>query len=72
MASGTGADTVTDFVTTAVDGVNHDYIDLRGRGLNFAALDIDYSAGGATITIGADTIFLTSVTAGLQQTDFLF
>ena len=70
-----GDDIVTDFVTTAANAVTHDLIDMRGHGFaDFAALNsnLSYSGAGATITIGADTIFLSGVTSGLQASDFIF
>jgi hypothetical protein len=56
-----------------VNAGNHDLIDLQDTAaVDFASLNIVYAPTGATITIGADTIFLTGVTSGLQAQDFVF
>ena len=72
-AANFGTDTINDFVTTAVSVGNHDLINLQGTGVaNFAALNISYSVAGATIDTGVGTIFLTGITVGLQNSDFVF
>jgi Ca2+-binding RTX toxin-like protein len=71
--TGFGNDIVSDFVTTAVNAGTHDLLDLQGYGFtDISGLNLVYGGSGATITIGADTIFLTGVTSGLQNSDFLF
>ncbi len=61
-----GADTITDF------DITEDTIEFSGTGLNFAALNISYAGGDATINYGTGTIVLEGVSSGLNAGDFDF
>ena len=73
-ASSNGLDTITDFNADNSNTLEHDQIDLRGRGLNFGSLAITTVSDGLEIGIpGGDVIRLKGVFASsLDAGDFLF
>ncbi len=73
-AFGFGTDTLSGFVTTVVNGAEHDRINLTGLGQTFGSLTITYGANAVITFAGqpGNQITLTGVTSGLQASDFIF
>ncbi len=73
-AFGFGSDIISDFVTTAINGAEHDRINLTGLGQTFGSLTITYGANAVITFAGqpGNQITLTGVTSGLQASDFIF